>query len=127
MNINSKFLSLERDAILKLIDNCLEYKDILTEQFKCLSVSERRFTKCGFFTEYKIDRAECKKIERKIMPLRTVDGIINDGFMQVGFLLFFRDGYISCLECFENGGANGIEFPDIITDYTLYNVCGISS
>ena len=127
--INEKFLSMEREAVLKLINNLRgfqkqmmprEYEEILLKQYKCAQIENRIFTKCGFYTSYKIPDNSCNKINKMSFELEWVEASINDGYICVGFILYIRNGYISSLECFENGSKDNAVFPDIINNYNLF-------
>lgn len=116
MIINDEFLSLENEAMMMLIKSDKENYSILQEQYKNATVSERRFSGSGFFTEYHVSN-EIPRIEQKEKgPLRSVYGRISGLKIGVGFLLYLSDGLIDTLECHE---YDSIGFPVEITDYEL--------
>jgi hypothetical protein len=116
MIVDEKLLSLEQEAITKLITEFKECRDILINQLHNSSINSREFTGSGFYTNFNVSN-DAKVIEKKISPFGNVYAKINDEF-EVGFILFFKDGKISCLECYE---YSNIQFPNKITSYEFIN------
>lgn len=118
LNLNNKFLSLEKEAMEMLIESDPENAVTLKEQFSKSAIVERRLTGSGFFTKYYIPNDVQKIKNKKINPLRAAFAKISGLEIGVGFLLFIENGVIDTLECAE---YDSIDFPEIITEYKLYH------
>lgn len=116
MLINSKFLLMEDEVIKKIINNASEYNDVLLQQYSNILKYSREFDECGFYTNFEINKGNCTMISKNL-TLNSIYGKLNDNDMEVGFLLFVRNGYISMLECYK---IHSEEFPNEITKYNLY-------
>ena len=116
MIVNEMFLAMEDEAMRMLINSDANNSHLWHEQYSNAIVSERRFTGCGFFTEFEIPDCIGKLEGKYVSPIGTVVGRIGDLGELVGFLLFFQDGRIDCLECHE---WDIMEFPTEITNFTL--------
>jgi hypothetical protein len=98
---------------------------ILQSQYQDTAIISEKYSDFGFYINYHL-----KKTSRSIPALLfkttfiidDLDGFFNNGEQQVGFILYIRDGYLSCLE----GYTMGVEkWPDddlkIILTYTSGN------
>lgn len=107
------FEQFEYDIILSISEELPEYKNLMMEQY-AHSIKKREYTGHGFFTYFEnvtegplVD--ECFKQE-----LGKPSAILND-VCEVGFVLFIRNGKISCLE----GYTFGDVWPDVIDTYRI--------
>lgn len=121
MIFNSVFNKLEEDVLLNFAKINEDYSELLLQQYENIIVREKSFSNCGFFIDYTVDINKCKKIHNNFV-CKQIFGKLNNESIDVGFLLFIRNGYISMLECFECGVADDIKFPEIINDYYLYKM-----
>lgn len=115
MILDSKFLKMEEEVLLKIFEKNSKYYEILLQQYRNIIETTRKFSSCGFFINYMVDKSNCKIIDENIV-LNSVYGIINNN-INVGFLLYIKDGYITMLECYEYDSK---DFPDLISNYNLY-------
>jgi hypothetical protein len=114
--IDEMFLSMEDEAMKMLIKSDANNSHVLLEQYNNAVISERRFTGCGFFTDFEIP-SRISRLQGKLDgPIGTVVGRVGDLAVMVGFLLFLHDGHISTLECHELDISG---FPTVITSYSL--------
>ena len=107
---------MEDEAMKMLIKSDVDNSHLLLEQYNNAIISERRFTGCGFFTEYVVPTNIGKLQRKQVEPIDTVVARVGDLNALVGFLLFFVDGLISTLECHE---LDITGFPEEITSYSL--------
>lgn len=117
MIVDRVFYSMEKEAMEMLIACEVNEKDILIEQYNNAIVCKREFTGSGFYTHYTVPANARKLKNLKKQPIGTVYGDIKGLELGVGFILFFNNGNISMLECYEN---DSILFPDKIINYKLY-------
>ncbi len=118
MILNDKFLSLEKEAIEMLIESDFENAMMLKEQLSRAVIVERTLTGAGFFTSYYV-HPEVKRLgEKNKNPIRSVYAKVSGLKIGVGFILFFKDGVINYLECYE---YDSVDFPEEITKYELFN------
>ncbi|MBS7703132.1 hypothetical protein [Chelatococcus asaccharovorans] len=92
------------------VESGLEFSEYAT------LVAERRFTRAGFFTDYKRDVRLQNKDNIKIKHWARIGAKINFGAFDAGFIVFLRDGYIEFLEGYVYEGT----WPSNISEYSLY-------
>ena len=109
---------LEKAVLAYLLQGDSEETQILLEQLTSSALKSRKYTGCGFFTDFDIhDKA--RRCERKDFELGQV--IISLSGQDCGFLLFVREGQIAFLEGY-TFGVN--EWP---LSETIEKVSGFSS
>ena len=120
MIFNSISDELEEEVLLNFAKIYKDYGELLLRQYKNIKKREKNFSNCGFFINYTVDIDKCESIPEDFV-LGQIFGKLNNESVNVGFLLFIRNGYISMLECFECGAVD-IRFPEIINDYYIYKM-----
>lgn len=86
------------DKAMNLLISCCDDADELKEHYKNLRIKEIDFTHAGFFCCFSPGK-NCQPLKAAHKNFGTVYGKIND--IPIGFILFFDNNYIVCLECYE--------------------------
>lgn len=87
-----------------------EFSDFLMNQYSA-SVKKREFTGHGFFTDFEYSGTDRLPDTCGNTELGDLSVMLN-GFCLVGFVLFIKNGTITCLE----GYTYGDKWPDVIED-----------
>ena len=111
-----QFTDLERAFFRALQDGAGELQSIIEAQVSACKVTDRWNTHVGFYTSLVVDTARAPPVPSYVG--RSVVG--GGGSAEVeqveggllGFLLFFEDGYLTCLEGYTFGVS---ETPDDLT------------
>ena len=99
------FLEFENEVMTRILNE----EDItpdkrLAEQYKIAEVTDRKFTGRGFFTHYKIPDGKYRLDDDSLSTtLGNIGAKINDLKYGVGFVVFIKNGLISCLEGYTYG------------------------
>lgn len=97
--MNDLFLKFESEVMLRIIKEEKEIANGLTLQYENSHIIKRKFTGCGFFTDYNIgDKYRLKNVGD--LQLGAVHADLNDMKYGVGFVLFINNGLITTLECY---------------------------
>jgi hypothetical protein len=111
------FFKLENDVIREIINEIPEYSEKLLYQYENSEIVNRVFTGHGFYTYYNI-KSNLYSLGKDInLALGNIGANSNSMKHGVGFVLFIKNGNISCLE----GYAYDEPWPDDITEYSLFN------
>jgi len=85
-----------------IIDALLEGNDpnlsLIKQQLQNIESLERTFTGVGFFIDFQIHPSKIYKLTVNVKPFGDVIAELKGLKYGVGFVLFFKDGYISTLE-----------------------------
>jgi hypothetical protein len=108
--------SLEKSVLDRLLQKKEEPFDTLRRQLSFATVSTRKFTRVGFFTEFAL--AQDAQVNRDVpdMTLGGIGATIPGLQHGAGFLLFIRGGVVSMLE----GFTYDENWPDNIDKFTLF-------
>jgi len=90
---------------------------LLAQQYAVSEITSRKFTGCGFFTDFYIPNKTFtlpESVNLELWCLGELEGVEHG----VGFILFVRDGVISMLEGYVNTGA----WPEYIGKFQLNDV-----
>ena len=111
------FLKFENEVMLKIIEANPVYGEKLLNQYITAGIVNRNFTGHGFFTNYCIPDKKFSLGDNINLTLEQIGANINNMKHGAGFVLFIKNGLISCLE----GYGYGEPFPYEILKYDLFN------
>jgi hypothetical protein len=114
--MSEDFEDFEHDVIATILSCNCDGVEILQEQYKYSTVIGRKFTGCGFFTEFIIKDPEKRLPNGENYELSCL-GEIENISSSVGFILFVRNGFISTLEGYTYGDEL---WPTRILSYRLF-------
>lgn len=106
---------LECAVIEKLLDADTETCTILKKQCQALKVTNRKMTGVGFFTYFSIPNDAPVLSGAPAFHVGDVGAKLN-GALEVGFVLFIRDGRLHHLEGFTYDDP----WPDVVTSFELF-------
>ncbi len=89
----------------------------LREQLKTATVADRKNTGSGFYVDFFIPQNAQRISANPSFEISDVIGKLNDGKLDVGFVLFIKNGVLSMLEGFTYGSD---EWPEKISDFQLH-------
>ena len=112
--------TLEREVMQKLLDGDDLVLAILREQLNVTTVSERKMTGVGFYTNFLVRSDARHASENPSFEIGDVIAQIPGVKHGAGFLLFVRDGALSFLE----GFTYDVPWPEHIAEYQLSYVKG---
>jgi hypothetical protein len=91
----------------------------LLEQMKTATVADRKNTGSGFYVDFFIPQNAPRIPANPSFEISDVTGKLNGGKLDVGFVLFVKDGALSMLEGFTYGTD---EWPEQISDFQLHHI-----
>lgn len=89
---------------------------ILREQLNAAIVTDRKNTGSGFYVNFLVPSNAPRISANPSFEISNVVGKLNGGKLDVGFVLFVKDGGVSMLEGFTYGSE---EWPQNISDFQL--------
>jgi hypothetical protein len=112
------FLKFENEVMSRILHDEDPTPDKkLVEQYKIAKVTDRKFTGRGFFTDYEIPDGKYRLDDDSLnTTLGNIGANINDLKYGVGFVVFIKNGLISCLE----GYTYGEEWLGEIDSYEFF-------
>lgn len=111
------FFRLENEVMREIINENPEYSKKLLYQYKNSEIENRVFTGHGFYTHYNI-KSDLYSLGKDInLALGNISANLNSIKHGVGFVLFIKNGNISCLE----GYTYDEPWPDDIIEFNLFN------
>jgi hypothetical protein len=111
------FLEFENEVMFRILNEEDTTPDKrLVEQYKIAEITDRAFTGRGFFTHYKVPDEKYRLDDNLNDTLGNIGVKINCLQHGVGFVLFIKNGFISCLE----GYTYGEEWLGEIESYELF-------
>jgi hypothetical protein len=116
----SELTGLELDVIRMLLDGDDSVLEILREQLKIATVSERKMTGVGFYANFSIPSTAPRVLERSSFEFGDVVAQIEGVKHGAGFTLFVRDGFLNFLE----GYTYDEPWPERIATYTVSYING---
>ena len=108
-------LPLEREVMEKFLNDNDSKFSILREQLKIATVTDRKNTGVGFYIDFLVPSSAPRISANPSFQIGDVVGKLN-GELEVGFVLFVKDGALSMLEGFTYGAD---EWPQKISDFQL--------
>jgi hypothetical protein len=90
-------------------------------QLKTATVADRKNTGSGFYVDFLVPPNVPRISANPSFEIGDVAGKLNDGKLDVGFVLFVKDGALSMLEGFAYGTD---EWPEQIADFQLHYTKG---
>lgn len=114
-------LPLEGEVIGKLLNGNDSKFSTLREQLKTATVADRKNTGSGFFVDFFVPSNTPRISANPSFEISDVVGKLNGGKLDVGFVLFVKDGALSMLEGFAYGSE---EWPEQISDFQLHYTQG---
>ena len=115
--MSAQLTPLESAVVDKLLEKHPAFADAVREQLSHASVSGRDYSGVGFFTKFAIPPDAPVRRELGNVELDGVGAEIPGVEHGAGFILFIRDGVISCLEGYTFGDA---KWPDSVTDFRVH-------
>jgi len=109
------FEEFERAVMHKILEKESSINKVLREQYKKAQVIDREFTGVGFFTRFKMPEDAPVVIEPVEYGYGNVLASINDSAFDFGFVLFIKNGIMTCLEGYTWADA----WPQEIHNYIL--------
>lgn len=106
---------LEREVMEKLLNDNDSKFSILREQLKVATVTDRKNTGVGFYVDFFIPSNAPRVSANPSFQISDVVGKLN-GELEVGFVLFVKDGALNMLEGFTYGSD---EWPQQISNFQL--------
>lgn len=94
---------LERQVMDMLLRGDHPILTVLRAQLAVASVSSREFTGVGFFTKFAVPPTIPRLAVGRLAPLGDVNADVPGMQHGAGFVLFFKDGALDCLEGFSYG------------------------
>ena len=95
-----RFDEFEKIIITDIIEQYPEYKQKLQAQFEKITVQKREFSTYGFSTHYEVTVAEETLGNDKNLQLGKCQWSINGLNHGSDYILWIKNGFISCLEGF---------------------------
>ena len=109
------FEEFEKAIMQKMLEEKNVENEILLEQYRRSQVIKRDFTGAGFFTNFEVP-ANTPHVEKLTScSFGDVIASINGSTFDFGFVLFLKDGMLSCLEGYTWADA----WPETIESYEL--------
>ena len=102
------FTELESAVLKAICDHLEDFGDHLRVVLATAQVAERDNTGHGFYTRFSVDqKPPLPALSGRLLdgPVAHMDDMGED--MQMGFILWFEDGYPDCLEGFQYGDSKG--------------------
>ena len=112
-------LPLEREAMEKLLNGNVANFSTLREQLKAATVADRKNTGSGFYVDFFIPQNAPRISANPSFEISDVAGKLNGGKLDIGFVLFVKEGALSMLEGFTYGSD---EWPEQICDFQLAHI-----
>ena len=98
--MNNVFLMIEKAVLAKLLEGSTPLLVELRRQCEACTIKDREFTGYGFFTYFLVPEGTCKKDGLDLV----IGDVLGENMPELqngaGFLLFIKDGILSCLEGF---------------------------
>lgn len=116
----SELTDFEQDVMGILLAGDDPVLSILREQARTLTVSERKMTGAGFYTDFFIAPTAPRCAEKESFEIGDIMAQIDGVEHGAGFLLFIRDGVLSLLE----GYTYDEPWPNSIPKYKLAYIGG---
>lgn len=110
------FEEFERAVMQRMLEDDTSVNRLLREQYNNAHIINRNFTGAGFFTTLSIPEHIARITEPVAYGYGDVLCSLNDTILSGGFVLFIRDGAMTCLEGYTFCDA----WPESITTYKLY-------
>jgi len=108
--------SLEHAVMKKLLDRNSEPFVALKNQYQALKVKSRKLTGVGFFTYFSMSDDVPPLPDASSFHIGDVGAYLNDHALEVGFVLFIREGRIRELE----GYTYEEPWPKEVTSFELF-------
>lgn len=112
-----RFEQFEHAVMQKLLEEDTPVNRFLREQYKNAQVVSREFSGAGFFTNFRVPENVARVTEPVPYGYGNVACDINGIKSFGGFVLFVKNGVMTCLE----GYTFYDEWPNVITSYNLYH------
>lgn len=117
-----EFSRFETDTISMLLNGDDKVISILRKQFKIAQVGLREYSGVGYFLYFKLAEGSPQLSFPDVIPSFCFGDvgatlILRDLEMNVGFLLWVKNGFIDFLETYTYGNDS---WPESFQDYSLY-------
>ena len=91
--------SLEIRVLSLIVENIPEFHE-LRRQVQVVRVSKRDYTGCGVYTDFELPKGtvQFEPHRWRIEDMPKIEGIHPDLPSGAGFILWFKNGFITCLE-----------------------------
>lgn len=109
---------LVEDVMDMLLEGNLELLQVIKKQYNASTIKSIEDTGAGFYVNFEVRDISLKlQSPKDNISFGDVYGMYDGIFGAVGFVLFIRNGFISCLEGYSNIGGL---WPTDDTDIELY-------